>query len=140
MADISQIELNGTTYDICDATARNSLSPFLEHFDFSKDGYIYADIDHFDFNGAAGLTDNSLFLTSSNVGNDYPGTNTNGIYGLSHLILRCISYNDSEEEQTMFVISPVIPPNGGYGVSATIPNDVAEFKHIFSVKNGEPYV
>ena len=26
MADISQIEVNGTTYDICDATARDSLS------------------------------------------------------------------------------------------------------------------
>lgn len=29
MADISQLEVNGTTYDICDATARDSLSQYL---------------------------------------------------------------------------------------------------------------
>ena len=26
MAEISQLQINGTTYDICDATARNSIS------------------------------------------------------------------------------------------------------------------
>lgn len=29
MADISQLEVNGTTYDICDATARDSLSNYV---------------------------------------------------------------------------------------------------------------
>lgn len=29
MADVSQLEINGTTYDICDATARDSLSNYL---------------------------------------------------------------------------------------------------------------
>ena len=29
-ASISQLEVNGTTYDICDATARDSLSHVLE--------------------------------------------------------------------------------------------------------------
>lgn len=30
MADVSQLEVNGTTYNICDATARDSLSHVLE--------------------------------------------------------------------------------------------------------------
>lgn len=121
-----------------------SLSPFLEHFDFSSDGYIYANIDHFDFLGAVGLKDHSFFLTSSNVGKDYPGTNTVGIYGSSRLVLRGIGYNDSEEEQTMFTMDPIVPVNGGYGIVTTIPNDIAtnaeDFKHIFSIKNGEPHI
>lgn len=28
MADVSQLEINGTTYNICDATARDSLSQY----------------------------------------------------------------------------------------------------------------
>lgn len=48
MADISQIEVNGTTYDICDATARDSLSQYLPLTGGTLTGDLILDRHHVD--------------------------------------------------------------------------------------------
>ena len=52
MADVSQIEVNGTTYDICDATARDSLSQYLPLTGGTVSGDLLVKDDVIDRNGA----------------------------------------------------------------------------------------
>lgn len=104
MAGISQLEINGTTYDICDATARDSLSNYLPLTGGELTGttkmigkYIYCKETNIDRDAAAPSTatyGNSRFAMQDNndeiLGEMRPVYQTNGMISLQFAV-----YNES---------------------------------------------
>lgn len=84
MADVSQLEINGTTYDICDATVRNSLSQYLPLSGGTLTGSIRTQSIDIDRNGAdpsAYVTGISIAFSDKdgdNIGLIRPGRNASG--------------------------------------------------------------
>lgn len=110
MADISQIEVNGTTYDICDATARDSLDNYLpltggtlsDHLTI-ENGYLRTKWDNFDMKKTDNGTSSSLWnglgyvFDKNDLRSSYIGTtvSTNG-----NITTGMFAYNyDSSGEQ-----------------------------------------
>jgi len=82
MADVSQIELNGTTYDICDATARDTLSYYFDEYN-NLILYHNADVDR-DGSAPSNKSTRSMFFSegknprTANMGAVQSEVDTNG--------------------------------------------------------------
>ena len=123
MADISQLEVNGTTYDICDARARDSLSQYLPLSGGTTTGSIVIKSSNIDRDGAdpsSTVTGNSYIFVDQDgegIGIIRPGRQADGREDVG-IIAR---NENSEGEQVQNGLRVSVAKDGAcsYGVDDT---------------------
>lgn len=103
MADISQIEVNGTTYNICDATARDSLSQYLP-------------LTGGELTGVTKMIGKYLYCKATNINRDKAAP-SNAIYGNSRFTMQ-----DSDNE-LLGEIRPIYQADGKISLQFAVWNE-----------------